>query len=104
MPEFVPVGKAIDFKRGEIRTFEIKGQSVAVANCGGTVRAFGARCTHLDVELVDGFVNRDYVFCPMHDSCFDLQTGNVVSGPAANPLPIYAVWIQGDDVLVGVPD
>jgi nitrite reductase/ring-hydroxylating ferredoxin subunit len=104
MPELVPVGKGADFKPGVIHAFEINGQSVAVANCGGTIRAFAGRCTHLDVPLVDGFVNSEYVYCPMHDSCFDLQTGEVMSGPAANPLPIYSVLLEDDEVLVALPD
>ena len=103
MPALIPLGKAAGFKRGEIRAFEINGRSVAVANCGGTIRAFAGRCTHLDVELVDGFVTSNYVYCPLHDSCFDLQTGQVISGPAANPLQIYEVQLEGDDVFVSIP-
>jgi nitrite reductase/ring-hydroxylating ferredoxin subunit len=101
MPEFTHVGKAADFKRGEIYAFEVEGELVAVANCGGTVRAFARLCTHLDVDLTDGFVSGDHIYCPLHDSCFDLNTGEVISGPAANSLRIYAVHLEGDDVFVG---
>ena len=38
----------------------------------------------------------------MHGSIFDLRTGKPRNLPATEPLPVYPVTIDGDDVLVDV--
>jgi 3-phenylpropionate/trans-cinnamate dioxygenase ferredoxin subunit len=41
--------------------------------------------------------------CPKHGSTFSLQTGEARSLPATKPVPVYAVRVDGDDVVVTVP-
>jgi hypothetical protein len=36
------------------------------------------------------------VTCPCHGSRFSLETGAVVKGPAEEPVPAYAVTVEGD--------
>ena len=38
----------------------------------------------------------------MHGAMFDLRTGKPLSLPATEPVPVYPVTIDGDDVLVDV--
>ncbi len=40
------------------------------------------------------------IFCACHGSAFRIEDGSVVNGPARNPLPAYALRIDGPDVLV----
>jgi 3-phenylpropionate/trans-cinnamate dioxygenase ferredoxin subunit len=40
------------------------------------------------------------VECWKHGSAFDLRTGRPTSLPATKPVRVYAVQIDGDDVLV----
>ncbi len=40
--------------------------------------------------------------CWLHGSRFDLRTGKPTGLPATEPVPVYPVTVQGDDVLVYV--
>ena len=40
--------------------------------------------------------------CWLHGSRFDLRTGKPSGPPATEPVAVYAVQVDGDDVLVDV--
>ena len=67
---------------------------------GGDVHALADRCSHRGGPLSDGELSGDCVTCPWHGSAFSLTDGEVVSGPATLPQPVYDVRLDGDDVLV----
>ncbi|MDP9432529.1 MAG: nitrite reductase (NAD(P)H) small subunit, partial [Actinomycetota bacterium] len=52
-----------------------------------------------DVESVDGTRT---IECWLHGSTFDLRTGKPTTLPAFEPVPVYPVALEGDDVLVDV--
>ena len=54
------------------------------------VHGFSAICTHQGCTV--GSVQNGQVLCPCHGSRFDAQTGAVISGPAALPLPPVPSW------------
>lgn len=92
-----------DIPDGEIRGFEAEGTAVAVANEGGTLRAFSNVCTHKKCALDDGDLEDGTVVCACHGSVFDLETGAVESPPATEPIAVYPVRVEGDDVIVTLP-
>ncbi|MFF3857695.1 Rieske 2Fe-2S domain-containing protein [Streptomyces sp. NPDC002209] len=65
----------------------------------GQYKAFSAQCTHagcvLD-KIVEGEGN-----CPCHGSRFDVTTGKVLRGPAADPLPAVPVRAEGGKLVAG---
>jgi 3-phenylpropionate/trans-cinnamate dioxygenase ferredoxin subunit len=80
---------------------EVEGVPMAVVLDGdGKVHAIGDTCTHGDVSLSEGFVDGDTLECWAHGSAFSLTTGRPLNLPAYEPVPVYAVTIEGDDVLV----
>ena len=40
----------------------------------------------------------------MHGSRFDLRTGKPTGPPATEPVPVFAVKIAGDDVLIDIDE
>lgn len=66
---------------------EADGVPVLLSRFEGRVVALADRCTHRGGPLHEGPVADGCVTCPWHGSLFDLQTGYVVSGPAARPEP-----------------
>lgn len=100
MPGFIPVAKADDFARGQIRPFEVDGHSLCVARVGDRFFAFDRLCTHEYVDLSYGYLMEGQVFCGQHDAGFDLETGAVTRGPAAFDLRVYPVKVEDGQVLV----
>lgn len=81
--------------------FEVDGVPIAVVlDSNGEVHAIGDTCTHGDISLAEGFVDGDSLECWAHGSAFSLRTGKPLNLPAYEPVPVYAVTIEGDDVLV----
>ncbi|MBN6189583.1 MULTISPECIES: non-heme iron oxygenase ferredoxin subunit [Microbacterium] len=66
----------------------------------GVIHAIGDTCTHGDISLSEGFVEGDTVECWAHGSAFSLITGKPQNLPAYEPVPVYVVEIDGDDVLI----
>ncbi len=66
----------------------------------GVIHAIGDTCTHGDISLSEGFVEGETVECWAHGSAFSLLTGKPQNLPAYEPVPVYVVEIDGDDVLI----
>lgn len=58
-------------------------------------------CTHADVSLSEGDVGQQTIECWGHCAQFDLVTG-VGELPATEPVNVYPLVIEGDDVLVEI--
>ena len=81
--------------------FEVDGVPMAVVlDSNGDVHAIGDTCTHGDISLAEGFVDGDALECWAHGSAFSLITGKPLNLPAYEPVPVYVVQIDGDDVLI----
>lgn len=71
-----------------------------VLDSAGDVHAIGDTCTHGDISLSEGFVEGETLECWAHGSAFSLRTGKPLNLPAYEPVPVYIVEIDGDDVLI----
>jgi 3-phenylpropionate/trans-cinnamate dioxygenase ferredoxin subunit len=92
-------------EEGSLR-IELADIDVAVVQLDGEVYAIQDVCSHADVPLTDGDVDdvdgAPTIECALHGSCFDLRTGQPTNLPATEPVPVYPVRVEGDDVLVDV--
>lgn len=80
---------------------DIDGVPMAIVlDSAGEVHAIGDTCTHGEISLSEGFVEGDTLECWAHGSAFSLRTGIPQNLPAYEPVPVYAVVIDGDDVLI----
>ena len=103
MAEFVTVGKADDIKEGEATAFQVGDEEVAVARSGGTLYAFNDICTHRRCNLaMGGEIDGTTITCECHGSMFDMATGEVIGGPAPEPIATYEVREENGDLQVGV--
>ena len=90
-----------DLEQDAAVRFEVDGVPIAVVlDSKGEVHAIGDTCTHGDVSLAEGFVDDEALECWAHGSAFSLRTGKPLNLPAYEPVPVYAVTIEGDDVLI----
>ncbi len=90
-----------DLVQDEARRVEVDGVPIALVLDGnGEIHAIGDTCTHGDISLAEGFVEGDTLECWAHGSAFSLRTGKPLNLPAYEPVPVYVVQIDGDDVLI----
>jgi nitrite reductase/ring-hydroxylating ferredoxin subunit len=81
---------------GHAKLVYLGNDSVAVYNVGGTFCATQDQCTHADGPLSEGDLDGHIVTCPLHGSRFDVTTGQVIEGPADEPLKTFRVIIEGE--------
>ncbi|SNS45831.1 3-phenylpropionate/trans-cinnamate dioxygenase ferredoxin subunit [Micrococcales bacterium KH10] len=73
-----------------------------VRDSDGEWHAIDDMCTHGAVSLSDGEVEGCMIECWLHGSVFDLKTGQPTTPPASQPVNVYPVSIDGNDVLVDI--
>ena len=78
----------------------VGGMDLAVARHEDEVFALQDLCSHAAVALSEGEVEDCTVECWLHGSRFDLRTGKPTGLPATEPVPVFAVRLDGDDVLI----
>ena len=100
MAEFVAVSGAGDLGEGGMRTFDVHGTQITVANVGGAFHAFDDTCTHLACSLAEGDLEGSTVICPCHGSEFEVTTGAVLQGPAREPVETYETRVEGDNLEI----
>ena len=61
-------------------------------------------CSHEEYPLSEGWVEDHTIECALHGSRFDLVTGHPDVPPAVSPVRVFAVRVDGEDVLVDLPD
>ena len=81
---------------------EVSGVPVAIVRAEGEVYALRDVCSHAEVPLSEGEIDGRTIECWLHGSRFDLRTGKPTGMPATEPVPVYPVKIEGDDVLVSI--
>lgn len=80
---------------------ELDGVPIAIVrDSNDEIHAIGDTCTHGEISLSEGFVEGDTLECWAHGSAFSLRTGIPQNLPAFEPVPVYVVEIDGDDVLI----
>lgn len=103
MSEFIEVARESHVAPGQLRKVTVEGQDVLLANVAGTVYAVGAACTHDEGPLDEGELEEHCIRCPWHFSLFDMRTGAVVESPAADPITVYQVRVEGGAIFVAPP-
>lgn len=102
---FVHVGKVSDVPAdGRPETFEVEDRHIAVYRLHDGYFAIEDICTHDGGPLAEGEVEDDVVICPRHGARFSIRTGAALSLPAITAVERYPVRIEGDDLLVGLPE
>jgi nitrite reductase/ring-hydroxylating ferredoxin subunit len=100
--DFVSATLKKEIPPGKMKSVEVEGVSVLLANIAGEYYAIGNKCTHRGCKLSSGTLDGETVKCPCHKSVFNVKTGEVVHGPASKPEPKYAVKVEEDQILVSI--
>lgn len=95
-----------DLAPGEARRFLVGGRPVCLVRCADdNWRAVADTCSHEDFSLAGGEVDAEAceIECGKHGSLFSLVTGEALTFPATQPVAVFAVTIDGEDVSVVLP-
>ena len=100
MAEFVAVSRVDGFDEGEMKAFDVRGTRIAVAYVNGLFQAFDDTCTHMGCSLAGGDLEETTVICPCHGSEFDVRSGEVLQGPAREPVETYETRVEDGNLEV----
>lgn len=102
MQKFVYAAKISDIPDPGKRVGELNEHSIALFHVAGQFWATDSLCTHECAPLGEGELDGFEIECPWHGARFDIRDGRALTLPAIRPLCVYAVKIDGVDVLVEI--
>ena len=104
MPEFVKLCSKSELPAAdEAKEIPCGAKTVCVANVAGTLSALDNVCLHRGGPLGQGMIDGNKLVCPWHGWQYDPKTGAVAHNPSMK-VAVYPIKVEGDDVLVTLPD
>jgi NADPH-dependent 2,4-dienoyl-CoA reductase/sulfur reductase-like enzyme/nitrite reductase/ring-hydroxylating ferredoxin subunit len=100
----ITVATADELKDGEMKQVSTGGTDILLARVDGKHHAVGAHCPHYGAPLAEGALCGERIVCPWHHACFNATTGDLEEPPALDSLPCYELRIEGESVIVSLPD
>ena len=91
MAEFMKAIEATKVPPDSMKTVEVGGDYVLIANVDGKYYGIGAYCTHEEWDLSEGTLVDTEVTCAGHGTVWDLRTGKGVFDEPLPDEPIYDV-------------
>ena len=96
---FEKAARLNEIPTGSIKTVQVGGKQLALANVGGTLYAIDNTCLHRGGPLAEGQLEGKVVTCPWHGWQFDVTTGKAVQNPNAG-VGCFKTELRGDEVFV----
>ena len=100
----VKVAEVNDLEDGELLAVEVDGEPICLAKVNDSIYAFTDNCTHISGPLSEGDLEGEVVTCPWHGAQFNVRTGKVMRGPARQDILTYRVRVEGQSILLRLPD
>lgn len=75
-------------------------EQIALYRLDGEVYATHNVCTHQFALLSDGYMEDGCIECPLHQGKFDIKTGAAMCAPVTEPIRVYPVKVEGDQIMV----
>ena len=87
-------------QENELKQISLKGYEILVINRNKKFYCLDARCTHAGAPLAEGELENGVLQCPWHGSRFNIETGEVVRGPAMKQLRVYNSIVKDNNLFV----
>jgi nitrite reductase/ring-hydroxylating ferredoxin subunit len=99
--EYAAVAELAALRVGFVTIHEVEGRRIALALTESGVTAWDSTCPHAEFQFGPMRLLRGCVLeCPMHGARFNVENGQVVKGPATEPLDPIEVLIDAGFVKV----
>jgi len=100
MNDFVKVAKISEILPGEVKSYLVENEVIAICNVEGKFYALKDECTHLEFPLSDGLLEGETITCAHHGAEFDVRSGEALCMPAVEPVDTYELKVDGEDIYV----
>jgi nitrite reductase/ring-hydroxylating ferredoxin subunit len=106
----VKIAKVSDIPPGKMKSIRASKTRVLIVNVDGKFYGLQSVCTHHANPLFEGKLKDKYLWCSNHFAKFDVTNGKVLEPPVGSeylkidPLKTFPVKVDGDDIMVEVPD
>jgi NADPH-dependent 2,4-dienoyl-CoA reductase/sulfur reductase-like enzyme/nitrite reductase/ring-hydroxylating ferredoxin subunit len=100
----VPLARASGLREGEMKEVSVGETRVLLARVGGELHAVSATCPHYGAPLAEGALCGTRVVCPWHHAAFNVTNGDLEEPPALDGLVSYDVRVEGERILVSLPE
>lgn len=104
MNDWIDVGSVNEVGPGQFKTVWVDDVEIALIDCEGQVHAIEDVCTHDGGELTGGLIEGCQIECPRHGARFDIRTGQALTPPAYEPVPVWRVKIDAGRILIAPPE
>lgn len=98
------VARVADLQDGEMKEVQVGETKVLLTRLKGKFHTVGSVCTHYGGPLAEGVLSGERVYCPWHQSVFNALSGDLEEPPGFDAVPRFEVRLEGDQVVVAVPD
>ncbi|MEM1965153.1 MAG: Rieske 2Fe-2S domain-containing protein [Candidatus Caldarchaeum sp.] len=102
MPRLIKVAVVDEIADGTMRTFDVEGRPVLLANVEGKIYAMDAMCSHEEWDLSEGELQGAKVTCAGHGAVWDLTTGTAEFDEPLPALKTYRTLVKDGFVYVEV--
>lgn len=100
MAELVRVALVSELAPGQMKWVAADRRRLLLANVDGTFYALSDQCGHERASLARGRLDGYAVECPRHFARFDVRTGDLISGPVSENVPVYPLTVEDGVVYV----
>ena len=100
----VHLANTSDLNSGEMKEVAAGETQILLARVGDQFYAVSAKCPHYGGTLAEGALCGTHVICPLHHAIFNVAGGDLEEPPALDALVSYEVRVEGERVLVRVPE
>lgn len=100
-PVYVAIANLDDLRLGFLTIHEVEGRGIALARTENGVTAWDSTCPHAEFQFGPMRLGRGCILeCPMHGARFNVEDGQVIKGPATEPLDPIEVKVEDGVVMV----
>lgn len=91
------------YPEGSLNGLRFGLHKVCLAHSEGQIIALEDACPHKMIKLSKGKLSNNTVTCPWHQYCFDLKSGEELTGKNIRHLKHYPLLSRADGIYVGLP-
>lgn len=102
IPVYRSVATVAELTPGALRSVDVDGESVLLANVAGEIHAVDNRCGESPLPLEYSTLEGPVLTCSWHGCRYDLRTGARIDEPDSGRLRVYPVRTHAGDVQIAV--